>query len=672
MTVKSHRYQKRSESDHQCLGSSSELSRVGAQDERSRIRCRYVARPSHTRGLLTILGIGGLISLSVSLFNGCVQGIAIISAARHMGGDASRIACALDYEEYRLLQWGARVGIYPGGVRNQLLNWGITKEILEHLHKLLTDANVLKERYNLEYADNSTSSSTAIVSKPSSGRKGIGKIWSHASPNMKRSRAEIIQEQTSPLKRLRWATLDQDKIRRLIDDISQFNNYLQSLLGQSDQDFLRKAVAALLRDLISRSGESTDVELIQLLLDKDQGTVSDSKAIDAAATVKQTRLLLGVDKRADEAVHTRAQAQTNNGITLLVPMRPRPVVSRLQYSNLTRDTPDIGKGREIAIYRISSAKTHRNARVLVEWKQVDKRADAKLERRIQELSLLLCNLSDESFHSLKCLGYLKHKLDYAFHNYAYVYELVDMNVDGGSETVPKVWSLSQLLQAPRKPSLTQRIHICKALAETVLQLHTAGWLHKNICTNNVLFVDKESHSWDQGTSLGPYLSGYEFTRNSLEETEKMPADPVLDLYRHPEAQPDSGRSFLKAFDLYALGCILLVVSLWEGLDEIFSRAHEELESAVPLPIATTESQEAHRKWTSVLTGKGYLSDKTKIKPILDRVAFSAGNSVCKAVEKCFFPTQDKLEDDEEDENLLEVSVNVQISILGLLELLTDI
>lgn len=586
-----------------------------------------------------------------------------------MGSDASRIACALDYEEYRLMQWGDRVGIYPGGNRNQLLNWGITKEILKQLHELLTNANVLKERYNLEYVENATSSPTSTAVTTTSGRKGIGRLWSHASPNLKRRRAEIIQEQTSSLKRLRWATIDQDKIRRLIDDISQLSNYLHSLLGQSDQDFLRKAVAALLRDLISRSGESSDIELIQLLLDQDKSTVSDSHVIDAAATVKQTRLLLRIDRRADETSN-RAQTQPNKISALQGSARPR--LSRLNYPYLIRETTDVGKGREVAVYRISSATIKRNARVLVEWKQVDKKVNTKLERRIQELSLLLCNLTDESFHSLKCLGYLKHNLDYTFHNYAYVYELEDMAADGESGVLPQVWSLSQLLKASRKPSLTQRIQICRALAETILQLHTAGWLHKNICADNILFVDRESYSWNEGTSLGPYLLGYEFSRNSLEETEKMPADPLLDLYRHPEAQPNSGRSFLKAFDLYAFGCTLLVVTLWEGIDEIFSKAHVDLEKDISLPIDASESQEAHQKWTKILKGKEYLSDKTKIKDILDRVAFSAGESISKVVEKCFFPTQEKLEDDDEDDDILEISVNVQISILELLDSLKDI
>jgi hypothetical protein len=39
------------------------------------------------------------------------------------------------------------------------------------------------------------------------------------------------------------------------------------------------------------------------------------------------------------------------------------------------------------------------------------------------------------------------------------------------------------------PSLNQRVSIAVTLAETVLQLHTAGWLRKSIRPENVLFFN---------------------------------------------------------------------------------------------------------------------------------------------------------------------------------------
>lgn len=206
------------------------------------------------------------------------------------------------------------------------------------------------------------------MSKRSPGRKGIGRLWSHASPSLKRSRAKIIRGQSSPLKKLRWAALDQDKIRRIVADISQFNGFLHGLLESSDQDFVCLAIAALLRDLISRSTESSDVDVIRALLDED--TVSGSEAIDAAAQVKQTRLMLRVDKRADEVSQqqtlTQGQVNKHDGETFRGSIQPKQTLPRLSYRCLVRDTTDIGRGKETAIYRISSATKNINARVLVE------------------------------------------------------------------------------------------------------------------------------------------------------------------------------------------------------------------------------------------------------------------------------------------------------------------
>lgn len=44
----------------------------------------------------------------------------------------------------------------------------------------------------------------------------------------------------------------------------------------------------------------------------------------------------------------------------------------------------------------------------------------------------------------------------------------------------------------------------------------------------------------------------------------------------------------------------------------------------------------------------------------------------RAIEMCFFPTQERLEDDDEDDDILETSVNVQISIVELFKSLKEI
>lgn len=175
--------------------------------------------------------IAGLISLSVTLFRGCVQGFELVSAARHIGDDADRIHSMLDWEQCRLLQWGERVGLDGLEGHNRTLNWGLITDFLRQLQSLLSDAQVLRDRYGLIFVetDTSTTFSRASTAVESIAQKkgGIGKLWSYVKPDIRNTRARIISEKAGPVKRLRWAALDQNKIRRLIGDIGTSPFFIQ-------------------------------------------------------------------------------------------------------------------------------------------------------------------------------------------------------------------------------------------------------------------------------------------------------------------------------------------------------------------------------------------------------------------------------------------------------------
>ena len=173
-------------------------------------------------GLDAASGVAGLISLSITLFNGCIQAFELVSSARHLEQDADRVRCMLDWEQYRLLQWGERVGLEGGSiVQNRKLDWTHVADFLKQLQSLLTDVNVLRERYNLDVVDPKDSFvSSARDCVPS--RKGIGKIWTYVKPNLQVAHTRIVKESAKAGKKLRWAALDQDKIRTLITDIGKF------------------------------------------------------------------------------------------------------------------------------------------------------------------------------------------------------------------------------------------------------------------------------------------------------------------------------------------------------------------------------------------------------------------------------------------------------------------
>ena len=590
-----------------------------------------------------------------------MQGFQLVSAAQHIGNDGDRVRSMLDWEQCRLLQWGQRVGLDQTR-QNRTLNWGLITDFLRQLEGLLSDAKVLRERYSLtfiepEAPESLSRASTAVNSMTE--RKGIGKLWSYVKPELRNTRARIISENTGPVRKLQWAALDQDKIRRLIGDISYFNNCLHDLLESAEQDFVRDTLSALLRDLVSRTTVSSDLDIIKALLDTSY--IAESSSIEAAASLKQIRMLLGVDKRSDEKIPLRTRSDTNDTIggsgSSAAPVKQ--TLNKLSYQALARSHSGTALSRELAIYK--SSRKNINARVLLEWKAVEKTVEERLKRRIEGLTLMMSNTADPSFHSLRCLGYLRHETEGNSNMYAYVYEVVNLDEEEAPRSPPAVRSLLSLFDEKRIPSLTYRVRLALALAQTVLQLHTSGWLHKGLRSENILFIEGDS-TWANGAELPPYVGGYDYARadNPLEMTEDAPSSPEMDLYRHPQAQGVARPSFKKLYDLYSLGCVLLEIACWSSLENLLFHAENATEPSLQPRSTASANEQAHLKWVAILRGKERLLDKEKCKGILEQVAFHAGDKYRTVVEHCFRAGESYNEDDE-------TSVNSQINIVKLLE-----
>ena len=190
-----------------------------------------------------------------------------------------------------------------------------------------------------------------------------------------------------------------------------------------------------------------------------------------------------------------------------------------------------------------------------------------MKHRVANVATFLAEMKDPSFHSLPCLGYFRtsrHLL-----RYAYVFEFPAELREAPSATMR---SLQDLLVHPSlRPSLNERLDVALACAETVLQLHTAGWLHKGIRADNILFFSAGgTPSVSDGRLSRPYVGGYEFARadNPLETTEDPKPRELQDLYRHPRSTGPGRKSYIKQFDLWSLGCILVEIAYWSPLASI--------------------------------------------------------------------------------------------------------
>ncbi|KAF2815722.1 uncharacterized protein BDZ99DRAFT_565660 [Mytilinidion resinicola] len=488
-----------------------------------------------------------IVPLAIQSFQLCIQAYQFFYTVGHMDQEVDLVRSRLQWEQYRLVEWGQRAGLNK--TPDNRLNWSVACGLLEQQHALLTSADKLKRLYNLQVQEEEElvhPKNVSVASELDFPDSGIGKLVAKLRPDIyTTSAAQSVRIGGKAFRRLRWATIGRKQADRVIQDIAEQNTRLWQLLDSAEQLSLRNGVDALLRDIISRSNSTSEVETVQQLLNPGQA-ISD-KALAAAASLKQIRLTIGVDKTDDEIPPQ---------LTRLVKEK-MPVLKRL-------------KARKVKAKTLVGIETGKydGEDVVIEWKVVDKPVWKDFRQQVEALAVLLTALQDSSFHALSCIGYLPWEEK---ERYAIVYELPPTMMEGPSTGLK---SLYEVLGEEPKVSLYQRVQIALDLSETLLQLHTAGWLHKGIRSENVRFTIPEKAKTGSLLESPMYLVGYEYSRpdttGAALMTELPDTNPYADLYRHPQARGNHRMRFHKRFDVYALGCVLLELALWKRIVDVQS------------------------------------------------------------------------------------------------------
>ncbi|KAF1963918.1 hypothetical protein BU23DRAFT_576086 [Bimuria novae-zelandiae CBS 107.79] len=150
-------------------------------------------------------------------------------------------------------------------------------------------------------------------------------------------------------------------------------------------------------------------------------------------------------------------------------------------------------------------------------------------------------------------------------------------------------SLSQMIKnsthseaaASRLPDLGKRFELALILAESILQLHHATFLHKSISSMNVIFFTKDT---SQPSIEKPYLIGFNYVRPNDPKafTEGPPPGKSRRCYHHPDYSTDhmrQGKRFNLAYDYYSLGLVLLEIGLWQ---DVVKSSSTKVKSALEL------------------------------------------------------------------------------------------
>lgn len=521
----------------------------------------YIAIATMATPFDAAAGVTSLISLGITAFQGCVQGFIILSTAHHLGKDADDLRSRIEWEHYRLFQWSQHAGVDGEGSVNSALDWAQILDILRQLEVQLNDTTELKTRYGLCLEDDDcqghSKDSWQDTTEISFLRKSL-----RLSPKFFLASSRIIHERNKkhPMRRLRWAIIDKAKLEKLIGDVRQRISCLWDILAFEDRLYIRKSLSHLLRNGIASTRNDDELSCLSEL------ALGVESRVSVAGQMKRTKIEL-YPRDHDPALSDTVKLSGSRTQTLRA--------LKLRSSLLSSDAGSSGEEREVVSYAGEHA--------LVEFKFLGpaKIIQKKLSVRAENLAILLSRVETASFHALLCKGFIKRN-DYILLIFELPASTVPVAITTSSDR-PYLTLSDVRKQQDYLPDLDTRVSWALKLAETVLQLHTAGWVHKNISPAHILFLKRQGQNESEpGHFAGPYLSGFGYAREispSAFSEEQQDVDEE-DAYRHALAQ-GSRRDlpFRPQFDVYALGIVLIELGLWSSIKDILQIEHSKIPNA---------------------------------------------------------------------------------------------
>lgn len=521
-------------------------------------------------------------SLSFQVFGGCVKGFMLLSKAHNLGEEASYLQTLLSLEEYRFIQWAGAVDLLKdsghvdnddeGGASehtvgdliagtganidikldlqtpvNPRLNTVLAARLMAQLQILLS-TDKLRERYKLELTevpDLPTSSAvsrlaTTAINMQEPATAALEQLVPDALRQRIIGRAKLVQRKNHLPKRLWWAAVDKKNFETMIADVRAIVNGLWALLHpvqQTDSYSLMRDVLATVVQISQNVGELKALQR-SVVEQTHPDSLHDNNSISVAANVKIARLAIhNVD-----ATNTQTASAVNWTL---------PAVNRGSLTEVVQSSSNAHVARGL----------YEDQAVWLEYKVVPRRMKGKLISRVKNLALLLAQPKDFSFRTLQCIGYLEEETRFVF-----LYRYPSSSEQDEEKTRQQPKSLVDLMREQSHftaVSVTTRLNIARELCKTLLTLHTSGWLHKDLRSENIVFFAKRD--W-----LAPYITGFSFSRqdSATEISEQPSSEPQADIYRHPHALGEPSASFQKHMDLYSLGLILVELGEWKALKHI--------------------------------------------------------------------------------------------------------
>ncbi|KJZ78322.1 hypothetical protein HIM_02360 [Hirsutella minnesotensis 3608] len=483
----------------------------------------------------TTVGVIGFIG---QLFDGCVKAYGYFLTASHLDADSQRLMCKVRIEEMRLVVWGREWGVAEGRLEAHL-DSGRNPQ----LRALATQ--ILKELHSTVTDFRKLQERYGLVEADGGrGSQGAnGGDGSHGNNGHAESAADQGSKTSGSASgrgwrkevslRTKWVIADKDKFTNLLRDLKDFNDGLERLFPPSQLPSFQRAWTHRLLESAER--DLTELSLLE--------TASTGIYPQLETSAKLKRLRINLDSKPQSAFKpTFALKVARTALDIPQPCPPRRCRARHE--------------------------TH--------------------VRRMDDLARMMHSASERhpDLHSIDCVGYTD---DAARSRYGLVYKA----------PAPSFDTLHALIAGPdlKTPDLNDRVRLARTLAVALWSLHSLDWLHKSLCSSNILFFPSaldSAASADTSSQQAPttsktpppapgpgaaplvpdisrpYLSGFDASRPDLDTALSVaPRNPSIDdLHRHPAALR-GGRPFCKALDVYSLGLVLLEIGMWKVLQTYY-------------------------------------------------------------------------------------------------------
>ncbi|MCJ1312219.1 hypothetical protein MMC25_005893 [Agyrium rufum] len=242
----------------------------------------------------------------------------------------------------------------------------------------------------------------------------------------------------------------------------------------------------------------------------------------------------------------------------------------------------------------------------IEWKSYHNASEATRSAKKKELERAINLLATERHPpQFKALEFLFYFDDPESWRYGFVYQLPEYIRKYKPPTSTPSVRESQIASRCKPTSLTDilteaesenfdgdvlelgaRFRLAKQLIGSLHWMHTSGWTHRNIRASNILFFPEKSQHGLWPTEQmpqpldfeNPYLMG--IGNDISDEEKKLLTRPrtrsnspkttaaaylLRDKYEHPGRSRCAEDEYFPAFDIYALGLVLLEIGLWQQI-----------------------------------------------------------------------------------------------------------